>query len=154
MGNGGRPSIYSRELIDRICEQLASGMSMRAVCKADDMPAMSTVFKWLREHPEFSEQYAIAKEEAGEAMFEEILEIADDGTNDWLIQNGDEDALERYKFNGEHYQRSRLRVDARKWYLSKLKPKKYGDKLGLTDGDGGPVKIQIVDPTRADSVTE
>lgn len=128
MAKVGRPTAYTKELADRICEQLASGDSMRTVCKAKGMPAMSTVFKWLREHKEFSEQYARAKEEAVDALVEEILDIADDASNDWMIRHG-KDGQESWQINGEHVQRSRIRIDARKWIASKLKPKKYGEKI-------------------------
>lgn len=127
MSKRGRPTDYTQDLADRICERLALGYSMRSVCKADDMPAMSSVFKWLREIPEFSEQYAKAKQEATDAMAEDLLDIADDGTNDYM-----EDADGNVKYNGDSVQRSRLRVDTRKWLMSKMKPKKYGEKLDLT----------------------
>jgi hypothetical protein len=134
---------YSLDLADRICEQVALGKSMRTICDADDMPAMSSVFKWLRLHPEFAEQYARAKDEAADAMAEDILDIADDGRNDWMEIRGDEDA--GWKLNGEHVQRSKLRVDARKWLAAKLKPKKYGERISteLTGKDGGPVEMQV-----------
>lgn len=74
----GRPSSFSQELADYICGELASGKSMRSLCRTEDMPAMSTIFKWLRENPEFSEQYARAKAEAADALVEENLDIADD----------------------------------------------------------------------------
>jgi len=90
---------------------------------------MSTVFKWLREKPEFSQQYARAKEESADALFEELLEIADDGTNDWMERQNAEGENIGWQLNGEHVQRSRLRLDTRKWALSKLKPKKYGDRI-------------------------
>jgi hypothetical protein len=88
---------------------------------------MSTVFKWIRTIPEFSQQYDKAKAESADSLAEEILDIADDGTNDWMERNG-KDGEKQTVFNTEHVQRSRLRVDARKWIASKLKPKKYGDK--------------------------
>src|SRR5690348_10848638 len=80
----GRPTTYTQELADAICEELALGTSMRSVSKNPDMPAMSTMFKWLREHPEFSEQYTRAKQESADAMAEDVLDIADDGTNDYM----------------------------------------------------------------------
>lgn len=130
----GRPSRYSQDLADNICAELATGKSMRTVCRADDMPAMSTVFKWLRERPVFSEQYARAKAEAADALVEEILDIADDGSNDWMEVHDRDGNATGYKLNGEHVQRSRLRVDTRKWIASKLKPKKYGERVGLDHG--------------------
>ena len=91
------------------------------------MPCVKTVFNWFGSHPEFLQQYARAKEESADALAEEILDIADDGSNDWMIRH-DKDGEEGWQLNGEHVQRSRLRVDSRKWIASKLKPKKYGDK--------------------------
>lgn len=128
---GGRPTKYTKELADTICELLAMGDSMRTISKDESMPAMSTLFKWLREHQEFSEQYAKAKLESIDAMAEELLDIADNGANDYMErQNSDGSTYEVY--NGDAVQRSRLRVDTRKWLMSKMKPKKYGDKLDVT----------------------
>lgn len=143
----GRPSIFTQELADEICLELSEGKSMRTVCAQEHMPAMSTVFKWLRENKAFSEQYARAKEESADAMIEEMLEIADDGTNDLMtITRGD------HEYNVENREvtnRSRLRVDTRKWIASKLKPKRYGDKLDVTT-DGKPIQapalISVIPP--------
>lgn len=123
----GRPADYTVDLADLICERLANGESMRSVCRDDTTPAMTTIFRWLRENEEFKQQYDIAVEERTEAMAEDILDIADNGTNDWMTYNAGDD--EGYKLNGEALQRSRLRVDTRKWHMSKMKPKKYGDKI-------------------------
>ncbi len=97
--------------------------------------------KWAAEKPEFSEQYAKAREMLLEHWAEDILDIADDGRNDWMERNGNKDdegnpRTNTYVLNGEHVNRSRLRVDSRKWLLSKLAAKKYGDKIEL----GGEVQ--------------
>lgn len=123
----GRPQAWSQDMADALCADLASGMSLRTACLADDRPAMSTVFKWIRTIPEFSQQYDKAKAESADALAEEILDIADDGTNDWM-EARTKDGEVRMVLDKENVQRSRLRVDARKWIASKLKPKKYGDK--------------------------
>lgn len=107
---------------------------MRTVCRLEGMPAMSTVFKWLRERPDFSEQYARAKAEAADALVEEILDIADDAINDWMEVHDRDGHATGYKLNGEHVQRSRLRIEARKWIAAKLKPKKYGERVDLDHG--------------------
>lgn len=96
----------------------------------------------MRKYPEFLKQYARAKEESADAMAEEMLDIADDGTNDWMARS--EQRGGGYELNGEHIQRSRVRIDTRKWLASKLKPKKYGEKVEHTGPDGGPVQISIV----------
>ena len=145
---GGRPSDFTQEIADLICGQLASGLSMRTVCKAEDMPDMTTVFRWIRTNEEFRQQYEKAKEECADALAEEMLDIADDGTNDWMERIDKDGMPVGYVLNGEHVQRSRLRLDARKWIASKLKPKKYGDKITNehTGKDGGAIKTETVLP--------
>lgn len=140
----GRPSEYTQEVADRICAQLSEGISLRTVCKADDMPDKTTVFKWLRTYPEFLNQYTRAKDESADALVEESLDIADDAANDWMARNDPENP--GWVINGEHIQRSRLRIETRKWMASKLKPKKYGEKVSaeLTGKDGGPIQVQPV----------
>jgi hypothetical protein len=107
---------------------------MRTVCKAEDMPSAVTLFSWLRKYPEFLKQYEAAKAESADALTEEMLDIADDGTNDWMEVHDKDGECIGYKVNGEHVQRSRLRVETRKWIAAKLKPKKYGDKVDLNHG--------------------
>lgn len=132
-----RPTDYNQEIADRICEAISEGQSLRAICAADDMPCKASVFRWLTLHPEFSDQYARAREEQAESLADEIVAIADESLNDTYIdQNGNE------RVNTEVVARARLRVDARKWVASKLKPKKYGDKVmqELSGPDGGPIE--------------
>lgn len=135
----GRPSEYTAEKADAICARIAEGESIRTICRDEDMPAKSTVFKWLRDIRGFSDQYARAKEQQADAIFEDILDIADDARNDWMERRGDEDA--GWMANGEHIQRSRLRIDARKWMAGKLRPKVYGDKLDVEHSGGVSVNI-------------
>ena len=90
----------------------------------EGMPAQSTVYKWLIDNDGFSEKYARAREVQAEFLAEEIIQIADDASGD---STTDEDGNER--MNAEFVARSRLRVDARKWYASKVAPKKYGDRI-------------------------
>ena len=133
---GGRPSKFTQDIADTICAEIMSGKGMREICSAEEMPGDTTVYRWLTENSAFREQYARAKEVAMDKMAEELLEIADDGQNDWMLRNVGED--QTYVLNGEHVQRSRLRADTRKWLMSKLAPKKYGDRQqvdhGVSDG--------------------
>ena len=143
----GRPSKYSPELSDKMCAQLSNGVSLRTVCLAEDMPSKTTVFNWLRTIPEFLDQYERAKAECADSLADEILDIADNSVNDYMVklaENGDEGAVESIKLHAENIQRARLRVDARKWIASKLKPKKYGDKTQteISGPDGGPVMVR------------
>lgn len=130
----GRPTTYTPELAADVCAGLAIGNSLRTVLKADGMPAMSTWFLWLRNVNGLSEHYVRAKQEAADAMAEDILDIADDGVNDWMEDNYDQGKTPGYSFMGEHVQRSKLRIETRRWLMSKMKPKRYGDKLDVTSG--------------------
>lgn len=136
----GRPSKYTKELGELICDRIALGESVKSICKDPEMPNASTVFLWVLDDDkkEFSDKYAKARATQAELMFEEINEIADDGTNDYVTRlNADGEEYETV--NTEHIQRSRLRVDTRKWYLSKVLPKKFGEKTDITSG-GEPLK--------------
>lgn len=124
----GRPSKYTNKLADKICQMIAQGQSVRSICAKKDMISMQTFFRWLRENDKFREQYARACEERSYMHAEDIIEIADNATNDYMEKlEGD-----GYIFNSENVQRSRLRIDTRKWLMSKLNPKVYGDKLDMT----------------------
>jgi hypothetical protein len=122
----GRPSSFTQEIADKICEGIAEGMSLRSLCDAEDMPNKATVFRWLadEERKGFRDQYARARETQADALFDEILQIADDGANDSY-----KDDEGRVKVDQDVIARSRLRVDARKWMAGKLRPKVYGDKI-------------------------
>lgn len=124
----GQTHTYSQEIADAICRELADGKSLREVCRMDGMPPESTVRLWALDDREgFAAQYARAREIGYYAMADDLLEIADDGRNDWMERNGDD--APGWQVNGEHLQRSRLRVDTRKWMLSKVLPKVYGERL-------------------------
>lgn len=138
----GRPSDYNEDIARTICDLLAEGASLREVCRMDGMPGRTAVFNWLAKHKEFAGQYARAKQEGMEAWADEIIDIADTGKNDWMERNDSDNP--GYAANGEHIQRSRLRIDTRKWLLSKLAPKKYGDKLALGSDEESPLVIQVV----------
>lgn len=133
----GRPTIYSEELAQVICESLMVGMSLRKICELDDMPAISTVMQWLASNKsDFMEQYAHARQVQAEYLLDELIEIADDSSNDYEIVDGQE------RLNQEHIQRAKLRIDTRKWNIEKLAPKRYGAKQQLehTGSDGGAIE--------------
>ena len=137
--NEGRPSIYTKELGDSVCESISNGWSIRTVCTEETMPGLTTVFKWIREIPEFAQQYAQACEERTEAHSEALLEMG-------------EEAIEKAqevdpKASGAVVQAYKLKADNLKWSMSKMKPKKYGDRLDLTSlGEKLPTPIMNVIP--------
>lgn len=143
----GRPTEYTPEIGDRICAALATGMSLRSVCRDDDLPDERSVRRWASDHKHpFSPQYVHARELGYLAMADETLEISDDGSNDWMAKHGKEGEIVGYAINGEAVARSRLRVDTRKWLLSKCLPKVFGDKVvnEITGKDGGPIETKDV----------
>lgn len=121
-------STYTPELAAEICKRIALGESLRAICRDENMPSQETVFRWLRTDAGFREQYARAREDQAEFYLDEIIAISDDSTHDTKHTDSGEQP------NSEWISRSRLRVDARKWAMSKLAPKKYGDKIDVTSG--------------------
>lgn len=143
---GGRPTTYSLELASIICSHIANGESIRAISAREEMPAMSSIFLWLSIHKEFAEQYARAKEEQAELLADEIVSIADE--EQVFIKERD-GGMTEVTFDSVAVARNRLRIDARKWVASKLKPKKYGDKLALGGADDLPaiqqnLKVEFV----------
>lgn len=119
----GRPSEFTQETADQICTRLVGGESLLAICRDEAMPGASTVFQWLKAHPEFAESYARARDIHAELKFDEIQEIADDGKRDYTATEAGA------VVDHDHIARSRLRVDTLKWRLARMAPKKYGDRL-------------------------
>lgn len=125
----GRPSDFTQEIADTICERIADGESLRSICNGEDMPNKATVFRWLAAHDAFRDQYARARETQADALFDEILAIADTpqiGEKRKVKEDGGVEVS-----TGDMIEHRRLQVDARKWMAGKLRPKKYGDKLDV-----------------------
>jgi len=132
----GRPTDFTEELASAICERIADGESLRAICRDDNTPAQSTVFRWLADptRADFRERYARAREAAIQAYEEDILDVSE-GVLTYTDKEGNE------RIDTGDVQRRKLRADNLKWIMSKLAPKKYGDKLEL----GGSVGIRHED---------
>ena len=113
---------------DQIIERMADGESLREICKDPSMPSLRTVLGWVKTNSEFGAAYAVAQDVRAEHLFGQLLEIADDGRNDFLERLGDDGTTIGWRENGEAIRRSQLRVDSRKWVLSKLQPKRFGER--------------------------
>ena len=135
----GRPSLYSDKLAAKICERLAEGETLRSVCRDQAMPDKATVLRWLADEAKtgFRDQYAHARDMQADALFDEALEIADDALGDWSTDKDGKKVVDH-----ENIQRSRLRVDTRKWAAGKMAPKRYGDKIQHTGDGGGPIRVR------------
>lgn len=135
---------YSQEQIDQTFELIINriaekGESLRSVLRTDGMPSSQTFFIWIQRDEVKSKQYAQACEKRADEIFEEILTIADDSSQDTIITEEGKEI-----FNNEFAARSRLRVDARKWVVARMNPRKYGDK-NTTILEGGEKPIQTID---------
>lgn len=139
----GAPPKYDRnEVMNRVCEILAT--SERSITdiltKEPSMPGITVFFEWLEADESLAKRYARAKELQAEYSEGLLLQIADDGRNDFMeTEYGD-------KYNGEHVQRSKLRIETRQWLMGKLRPKKYGtdkSQVELTGKDGDPIQQEV-----------
>lgn len=142
----GRPTKYNQEIADLICERVATTtFGLARMCEMyDDMPEKITINVWRHRYPEFAARYAQAKLKQADLLAEEILDISDDGKNDWMETWGKDGDI-GWKLNGEHVQRSRLRIDTRKWLASKLLPKQYGQHAEEDKGNDKSVIEMLID---------
>ena len=126
---GGRPSIASPEMTMAICERIAQGESLTAVCSSEDMPARTTVYRWIEENEEFRDAYARAREDQAHSFFDEVTDIS------MKVASGEMDP-----------QSARVIIDARKWQAGKLRPKVYGDKT-ITENTNINLRPSLQDMT-------
>lgn len=129
MSNVGRPSLYSNELVDRICEWISEGKSLRSFCRIEGNPGFQTVLDWLNDDDKlyFRSKYARAREIQAEIMADELLEIADDTKPDQLKLAHD-----------------KMKIETRQWIAAKLLPKKYGNIQHIEDITQTPKQLVIV----------
>lgn len=152
----GRPTLYNQELAEKICLRMSLGESVMKICRDEDMPCEASVRLWNitnrtdigpdgKELEGFSAMYARARQLLAERKFEEIEEVAKDGSQDY-IEDFDKDGKPFERVNHEHIARSRLIVDTLKWQASKLAPKQYGDKVQaeLSGPDGKDLPQTVV----------
>ena len=148
MGVGrGRPTLYTPELAEEVCARLEKGESLRAICKSEHMPNEAVVRHWvIDDRCGFASHYAKARDTGLDVMADQIIEIADTPQYGLKVETSESGVKE---IRGDMLGHRRLQVDTRKWYLSKLAPKRYGDRtaMELTGADGGPV--QFSDTERA-----
>jgi hypothetical protein len=143
----GRPTEYNQTLADLICERVAiHGVGLKKLCDMyDDMPEKAAIRRWCIKHPEFGSQYARAKVQQIDTLVDEIIEIADDSSQDVIINEQGNRIC-----NSEFIARSRLRIDTRKWLASKLTPKVYGLNPVEQEAIYPPLTLKgVTDPNEA-----
>lgn len=137
-------STYTQAAADEICERIANGEPLRVICRDEHMPAWRTVYGWINAHPDFEARIARARELGFDAIAEECIEIADDGSNDWMEKHDEKTGQATgYVLNGEHVQRSKLRIEARLKLLAKWSPK-YADKQQIEHSGSVDIAATIV----------
>lgn len=140
----GRPRAYKEETAKEIIRRMCEGESLRAICSDEHMPARATVMMWVAENENgFLDRYEKACIARAHFWADELLDIADDGSNDWMEKYDKDGGAIGWRENGEALQRSRLRVDSRKWLLSKMLPR-YADKQTFEHSgpNGDPIKTE------------
>lgn len=134
----------TKELTDDICTRIADGESLRAICRDEDYPSLGSFLRWVAEDEILREQYARAMEMRADCLFEEMTDIADDASNDFMDKINQDGSIAGQVLNSEHVQRSRLRIETRKWVTGRMNPKKYGDnsKVTLSGDPKNPIIVK------------
>jgi hypothetical protein len=123
---------YTPDFAILICERIATTpQSLARVCAAPDMPSVATLFRWLRDHPDFAPLYSQAKQMQAELLIDQALDIADDSSQDILVTTDG-----RQVPNMAALARCRMRIEHRKWIASKLLPRKYGHHVSVSAESG------------------
>jgi hypothetical protein len=122
----GRPSGYSAEIADTICNRLAGGESLRAICADAGMPDRATVSRWLARYEEFHDLYGFARECQAECLVDKILEIARDSSGDYVEKRLPDGKVVRV-VDHENIALSLIRINALKWMVARMAPRKYGN---------------------------
>jgi hypothetical protein len=133
----GRPSKYTKAIIEEVCERLSKGEPLAAICRDEHMPDQSTIWDWSKEREDVSQAIARAREAGEEFMLAECLEISDSPTERTAFGSID----------GGHIQEKKLRIDTRLKLLAKWNPKKWGDKVDVTT-DGKKLEGNTLHITR------
>ena len=145
------------EVIERLLGGIADGKTLRALCREDGMPNWRTVYDWIEADADLAARFERAREIGFDAIAEDVFDIADDGTNDW-VERERKDGTPDIVLNSEHVQRSKLRIETRMKLLAKWHPKKYGDKqdvnIGNKEGETLKVETKPVDPMILAAMTE
>lgn len=140
-----RPKLYTERVAKKICERIMRKESLSKICEDPRMPSMQTVIRWFSDDrlADFREMYYYARRVQAELRVDEIFEIADDVQKDWKpVFDKDQDIVD-WTPDNEAIQRSKVRIETRKWYASKMLPRLYGDKVELEHGLSGELKEML-----------
>jgi hypothetical protein len=138
----GRPSKYTKAIIEEVCERLSKGEPLTRICRDEHMPEPRTIYLWMAADEEINSHIARAREAGEVAILEDCLNIADDNSQDVTeIDTGD--GVKVTRTDHDVIQRAKLRIDTRLKLLAKWNPKKWGDKVDVTSG-GNPIPAPVI----------
>jgi len=133
-----RPTIRTNELEDDILSRIACGESLRGICAENGMPNISTVIRWLAADEDFARRYTRAREMQAEILADEMLDIADNDKSDRIDIKDKDGNIIRTEQNNVAVARSKLKLEQRRWWAEKLRPKVYGNKVAVGGSDDMP----------------
>ena len=142
----GRPSSYTAELAAILCQRLANGQNLIAICEDPMMPVPSTVYRWQEEHEEFRGAYARARQALADYAACEVLHLSDVSRIGTKTEEGvNAQGAFSKTITADMVDRAKLQVDARKWFAARVAPDRYGDRLAhqMLDEKGKPAKLEI-----------
>lgn len=144
----GRPTTYTPELGDIVCEGIASGKPLVKICESDSLPEPRSIYRWLRENEDFRHNYEMAKDDMADYMADESIDISDNQASQAVLVDDVPLVLDGkpvMSVSAASVAHAKLRIETRKWYASKLKPKKYGDKIQqeVTGADGAALALAV-----------
>lgn len=139
---------YRQATMDEICRRMSEGEVLSQILREEGMPSRTVIVRWLQENPEAERQYLQARERLLDLWADEVIEIAEDGRNDWVERENARGQV-AVVLDKEAIARSRLRIESRQWLLAKLRPETYGDSQridlrGRIDMSEKEVEAEIV----------
>lgn len=134
---------YTEEMGKAICDLLSDGESLVSICSTDGFPTRPTVMNWLKQFPEFATKYAQARINQADALFDDVLSLADntcEGTKT-VTETSAAGAVVTKEYTGDMLEHRKLQIETRKWIAGRIMPKKYGDRVVQehVGADGGPI---------------
>jgi hypothetical protein len=143
----GKNITYTVDVADALCSRMAGGRTLKDICERDnDMPCMATVRRWAMDDTAgFRAKFILADGLKLVTWADDIIEIADDARNDWMERERKDGTIELV-VNGEHIQRSKLRIETKKWLMRVLKPELYSEKSTVEHSGpgGGPIEVMVM----------
>lgn len=124
----GRPTDYTDQIAEQICDLIMVGKSLRTICSDEIMPDRSSIYRWLNANAGFATKYAHARAMQADYLFDEMAEIEDDTQNQRLDPAA-----------------ARAILGSKQWRAAKLAPKKYGDRVDIGNAGGEPFAVSVIE---------